>query len=388
MGDLQLKRKPNGKRYVTFEAPADKATGKRNRHYHEFADELTDEECLVEAAEWQDGLTRDGRTTLEDALIAYIEVCESVGKASNTIRIYNTYLGYIGRLGRVAVEDVSSKDLDALYDMLLRRGGKHHEGLSRNTVRGLHRFMSRAWAWIAKRYELTTLNPTVDVERINPEQHEVTVFDEDEIPILVQKIAEWIAGNQSQSRRCAAMAAYISLFTGMRCGEVCALTRRDISFVKGEIHIHANISEAKGQIKVGKTKSKKSRNIAMAEDLAEHLRQWYAFAPAGVTPAGGTPASAVITVDGSYMRPSAISRDFTALCREAKLPAGKTFHTLRHTHATYLLSSGFDIKTVSERLGHADVATTLRIYSHVLPGRDKQAAYGFSQIIEDLGGEQ
>jgi integrase len=57
------------------------------------------------------------------------------------------------------------------------------------------------------------------------------------------------------------------------------------------------------------------------------------------------------------------------------------FHTLRHTHATLLIASGVDAKTVSERLGHADVATTLRYYGHVMPGRDRQAAARFDEIL-------
>ena len=61
------------------------------------------------------------------------------------------------------------------------------------------------------------------------------------------------------------------------------------------------------------------------------------------------------------------------------MPEGFTFHDWRHTHATWLLTHGVDLKTVSERLGHADEATTLRIYAHVLPGRDAYAASIFEQ---------
>jgi len=49
-------------------------------------------------------------------------------------------------------------------------------------------------------------------------------------------------------------------------------------------------------------------------------------------------------------------------------------HDLRHTHASLLLSAGVPIKVVSERLGHADPAVTLRTYQHVTPGRQAAAA--------------
>ena len=56
------------------------------------------------------------------------------------------------------------------------------------------------------------------------------------------------------------------------------------------------------------------------------------------------------------------------------------FHDLRHTHATILLFSGVDVKTISERLGHADIQTTLNIYADVLEELDKKAADALDTI--------
>ena len=49
-------------------------------------------------------------------------------------------------------------------------------------------------------------------------------------------------------------------------------------------------------------------------------------------------------------------------------------HALRHFNATQLIGSGTDVRTVAGRLGHRDASTTLRVYSHVLPERDREAA--------------
>lgn len=56
------------------------------------------------------------------------------------------------------------------------------------------------------------------------------------------------------------------------------------------------------------------------------------------------------------------------------------FHDLRHTHATMLLYSGVDVKTISERLGHADINTTLNVYADVLKELDSKA----SDLIDNI----
>lgn len=58
-----------------------------------------------------------------------------------------------------------------------------------------------------------------------------------------------------------------------------------------------------------------------------------------------------------------------------------SLHDLRHTHATLLLKAGVPVKVVSERLGHANVAFTMSVYQHVLPGMQAEAAATFAQLL-------
>jgi len=64
---------------------------------------------------------------------------------------------------------------------------------------------------------------------------------------------------------------------------------------------------------------------------------------------------------------------------------GVGLHTFRHTHASLLIYAGVDPKTVSQRLGHEDVAFTLRTYAHVMPGQDKQAASAVDRLLNQMG---
>lgn len=86
------------------------------------------------------------------------------------------------------------------------------------------------------------------------------------------------------------------------------------------------------------------------------------------------PGAPLISEDGSWMRPSELSGRFRSLKVRLGLDPALTFHSLRHTYATTLLMAGADPKSVSEQMGHADVAITLRIYGHVIPGRGAQLA--------------
>ncbi len=69
-------------------------------------------------------------------------------------------------------------------------------------------------------------------------------------------------------------------------------------------------------------------------------------------------------------------------CKCASLDGvGLTFHGLRHTCVTLMLLNNVPAKVVSERLGHADVAFTLRVYSHILPGMQRNAADGLDEML-------
>src|SRR6266540_263050 len=84
--------------------------------------------------------------------------------------------------------------------------------------------------------------------------------------------------------------------------------------------------------------------------------------------------------DGTPLRPRQVARSFDRLVAAAGLPA-LTMHGLRHSYATAGLAGGVDLKVMSERLGHANVAITADLYTHVLPAMDAAAAAAVAGLI-------
>ena len=83
--------------------------------------------------------------------------------------------------------------------------------------------------------------------------------------------------------------------------------------------------------------------------------------------------------DGMVMNPQTPTRQFSNFLKRHNIRHLK-FHGLRHTSATMLLANGCDIKTVSSRLGHADIETT-GIYVHALQSTDRKAAQTFDAMF-------
>lgn len=173
-----------------------------------------------------------------------------------------------------------------------------------------------------------------------------------------------------------------ALTTGMRQGELLGLDISDIDFTAGTIRVkqqagrHIDISGRSGT-RIKDTKTRKSRTVTLPLDVKNALRHFCEGKSGLVWPTGvGTPQN------GSTF----MARQFRPLLADLQAESEGfpdiDFHSLRHTHASMLISAGVNIKTVSERLGHASIQITLDTYGHLLPDDDKRAAdtlFGFAQ---------
>ncbi len=84
------------------------------------------------------------------------------------------------------------------------------------------------------------------------------------------------------------------------------------------------------------------------------------------------------------MSPRALSTQWTAVA--TKLGIAATFHALRHTHVSHLVSAGINVVKISRRVGHADVATTLNVYAHLFDAREDKSAEAINAAVAGLLG--
>ena len=385
---IRVKRDSSGRRYVQPYLGTNKVTGRRIRPYRSFPDSMSDEEVEEEARRWvaeqRAALSLGASLRLGDQLLSYVEWKEAEQAPANTCRTYRTIVdNYLLGLAGIDPRSVTTAMVVELYHELMLRGGEHGQPLSPNTVIGVHQFLRRAYGWLIERGICET-NPVLDASKPKLVPHEAISLEEDELfrmfDLLDAAIREDAEGRVAARRRMHLFAAWLALHTGMRVGECCGLRRTDVQLTASRLVVRGTAVDARGGVERQPfTKGKRPRTVAITPKdaivIAEHLA-WQAELLGG----RDSKRTVVSSLDGGVCSPRAVSRTFTEFAREAGLPAGVTFHSLRHTHGTWLIMRGIDVKTVSERLGHADVATTMRIYAHVLPGRDEAAARAFSEI--------
>lgn len=286
----------------------------------------------------------------------------------------------IGAMDASAVRPV---DINDLYAHLLERGGEDGTGLSANTVRVIHAILKGSYRELvaAGLVDHSPMDSATPPPRTNPVTRS---FNSRELAAvegrLLASMADPSTGERAWRERTYAFASYLALNTGMREGEAAAVTPDDVR--RGDtpsLWVGASVSEASGCARiVHKPKGGKGRSISVSNAVIEAIDSHLAWQEAYISAKNRNLAPLCCTRTRDVIRPSALSRWFSSLCRSLEID-GATFHTLRHTHATVLIGQGVDLKTVSERLGHARTSTTTDIYAHVIPGRDKAAALAFEK---------
>ena len=166
--------------------------------------------------------------------------------------------------------------------------------------------------------------------------------------------------------------AFLTLYyTGMRIGELQALTFTDLDLKSGIIHITKTYSVIDGKTVITPPKTTKSvRDILIPAFLCEILEDYKKryYKP--------LPETRVFQMSRQPYREQMKQHCALAGVKRIRL------HDLRHSHASLLIELGFSALLVSERLGHESVSTTLDIYSHLFPSKQSQMIERLDKLCE------
>jgi integrase len=256
-------------------------------------------------------------------------------------------------------------------------------GLSNRSVQYLHSILNQALEH-AVDLELLDRNPCA---KIKPPRDKKTKRHHRRLYVLsVEQLVAFLGFARDHTDYAL---IYVAAYTGARQSELLGLTWGKIDWAAPAINIHAalHLSEQTGEFSLGPVKNATShRAVAVTQDVLAVLKDHKARLEAAGFACGDN-SLVFPNKSGGFINRKNLSGRFSNLAARAG-HEGFTFHGLRHTHATLLLESGEYINAVSERLGHANVDTTLRIYGHVLPQKPSQVASRFSALLTTDPGAQ
>lgn len=183
----------------------------------------------------------------------------------------------------------------------------------------------------------------------------------------------------------------LTLFTGMREGEVMGLTWDCIDFTTGIISVEKQMQlhQDKGSkgYELVSPKNGRCRTIAAAQTVLIRLqkqRHWQARQQLLLGSDWQNPEGLVFTNEfGTHLTKPTVYREYKRIVAAIGCPEAR-FHDLRHSYAVAALRAGDDVKTVQGNLGHATAAFTLDVYGHVTDQMKRESADRMERFIQSI----
>ncbi|MBQ9347107.1 MAG: site-specific integrase [Oscillibacter sp.] len=244
----------------------------------------------------------------------------------------------------------------------------HAPGTATLAYRVLHMALEKA-----VRLDYIVKNPANYCELPKPTKMDMQILD---IPVFL----ETIKGNPYEAL------FKVTLFTGMRQGEVLGLMWSCVDFQKGTILIDKQLRFEEHQYVFHSPKSGKNRTITPAPWVMKILRQVQSRQAELRLKAGPLweDSGLVFTNDlGGHLAANTVRDNFKRCMIAIGMPKAR-FHDLRHNYAVSSIQAGDDIKTIQENMGHGNAALTLNIYAHVTEQMRQGSADRMEAYIQKL----
>ena len=268
----------------------------------------------------------------------------------------STFVKYTTILEKYIKPDLGQYFSEAISEILVEQFSYrliHERGLSPKTVRDILSVLHSILNYTTKQNPLAK---SVDIVYPRQDQKEMRVLTCEE----QKRFTEYLLRDMDPCK----FGVLLALLTGLRIGEVCALKWEDISlenkviFVRHTMQRLKNLnpaSEERTRIITGVPKSGRSvRMIPMNQDIEKLCNKWRADDPEAYVLTGKA---------GYFLEPRTLQYRMRQYTKDCDLK-NVHFHTLRHSFATRCVEAGFEIRSLSEILGHSSTRITLECYVH------------------------
>lgn len=240
-----------------------------------------------------------------------------------------------------------------VYQQLTDGRLDHRGGLSPKTVADMLVIIKSTLEYA--KYKNLEVSCNLSKLTIKKKEKEIRVLTPNEQKLLIDVLMK--------EMDCSKFGVLLSLYTGIRIGELCALKWENFNLQQSTLNVKKTMQRIqvaevgalnKTKIIISEPKSKKSiRDIPLPTFLVEIASKF----------SGDSNAFILSGVPDCYIEPRTMQNRFKAYIAESGIE-DVNFHALRHTFATRCIEVGFDIKSLSEILGHTNVNITLNRYVH------------------------
>ena len=274
-------------------------------------------------------------------------------KESSYVKYKNLLKSYIlPELGDVPIHEITHECLEHYCNQMLLAGGSAGKGLSPKTVSDTMSLVRNVLRYSSRNgYMPPDDGRSISIKQ-NTKAMRILSYKEQ------MKLCQYLYQNLNAKN----MGILLCLFTGIRIGEICALKWEDISFEEKTIYIHQTMQrlqtehsvEHKTEVVVSTPKSSCSvRKIPIPDKLFLLIAE-FAKGKSGYVLTGSSQR---------YIEPRNMQNHFKRVLQAISVEPAN-YHALRHTFATRCIEVGFDVKSLSEILGHANVNITMNRYVH------------------------
>lgn len=287
----------------------------------------------------------------------------SINKYEDILRCY-----ILPEFGESELSEITNQQLINFTSSLLSGGGAKGQGLAPSTVAEILSAMNGIRVYAMKKdYSVAFSTECVSLKK---NQGDIRVFSLEE----EERLLGYLQGNLDLP----ALGIMLCLFTGIRLGELCAMKWDDISLPEKKMSVSKTMQRLrsnsaaghKTEVRILEPKSTSSiRTIPLPDIIMEFLEAAY------------IPGAFLLTgKDNRFVEPRTMQNHFKRITAACGIDDAN-FHATRHTFATRCIELGFDVKSLSEILGHASVVITMNRYVHPSMALKRENMNRFSDLF-------